>query len=189
MKKLLLLITSLFLLSSCSKSDDDSIPARHQELINEVKGLYYLRAAYTDVPIDLNNDGIPQTNLFEEILYCNGSRTLDSHICIFSYRAPYYVEIIIEVPTTEYLEPEPISTCLRDAELAYDYEINFETEELSLVQSDWWDDFAAGFQTEFLDLRWEDGVAYFTLKKEFLNSSGEWQEVILYLEFEKFMDM
>lgn len=188
MKKLLIIV-SVLLLFSCSKEDEDILPAAHQELINKVKGLYYLRAAYTDVPIDLNHDGIPHTNLYEEVIYCNGSRILDSFSCIFSYKAPYYVDLHINVPTSEFLEPEPVSTCLREVGLFYDYEIDFEIEELSLVQSDYWDDFAAGFQTEFLDLRWEDGVAYFTLKKEFYTSAGEWQEVTLYLEFVRTMDL
>lgn len=188
MKKLLLIVSVLFLFS-CSKEKEDVMPEAHQELINKVKGLYYLRAAYTDVPIDLNHDGIPHTDLYEEVIYCNSSRILDSYSCTFSYKAPYYVDLHVNVPTTEYVGPEPVSTCLREGELAYNYEIDFETEEVSLVQSDWWDDFAAGFQTEFLDLRWEDEVAYFTLKKEFYTSSGEWQEVTLYLEFVKTMDI
>ena len=188
MKQLLIILSILFLFS-CSKEEDDVVPVAHQELINKVKGLYYLRAAYTDVPIDLNHDGIPHTNLYEEVIYCIGSRILDSYSCKFSYRAPHYVSLDIDVPITEYLEPEPVSTCLREVDLAYDYEIDFETEEVALVQSDYWDDFAAGFQTEFLDLRWEDEVAYFTLKKEFYTSSGEWQEVTLYLEFVKTMDI
>lgn len=187
--KQLLIIVSVLLLFSCSKEDEDILPEAHQELINKVKGLYYLRAAYTDVPIDLNHDGIPHTNLYEEVIYCNGSRILNSYSCAFTYKAPHYVSLDIDVPTTEYLNPEPISTCIRDSDLAYDYEINFETGEVALVQSDYWDDFAAGFQTEFLDLRWEDEVAYFTLKKEFYTSAGEWQEVTLYLEFVRTMDM
>src|SRR5699024_5662262 len=137
-----------------SKADEDILPAAHQELINKVKGLYYLRAAYTDVPIDLNYDEIPHTNLYKEVIYCNGSRILYSFLCIFSYKAPYYVDLQINVHTSDFLEPEHVSTCLREVGLFYDYEIDFEIEELSLVQSDYWDDFAAGFQTEFLDLRW-----------------------------------
>src|SRR5699024_5208384 len=103
--KQLLIIVSVLLLFSCSKEDDDILPAAHQELINEVKGLYYLHKAYTDIPIDLNNDGIPHTDLFEEIIYCGNSRLLNSYSCAFAYKAPHYVSLDIDVPTTEYLNP------------------------------------------------------------------------------------
>src|SRR5699024_3010506 len=145
MKKLLLIVSVLFLFSS-SKKDDDILPAAHQELINEVKGLYYLRAAYTDIPIDLNNDGIPHTDLYEEIIYCGCCSLLDSFTSKFAYRAPHYVALSVMIPTSEYVESRPLNSCLREVGLSYDYEIDFETEEVSLVPSDYWDDFAAGFQ-------------------------------------------
>lgn len=61
MKKILysLLIVSLF---ACTGDDK---PESHV-FLKQIIGEYRLTAAYTDVAIDINFDGVPQTNIIEE---------------------------------------------------------------------------------------------------------------------------
>ncbi len=187
LKKTLLFLMAVLVLS-CSKDDSNTVDLKKQELIEKVHGLYRLRAATTSVPIDINLDGVPQTNLFEEVRYCNNTLNLVSYSCKITHRSTYD-EIIFEVPTSEFIEHYLPTTCIRDKGLAYPFEFDVPNNTIKLGQSDHWDEFAADFKTEILTMTWEEDWVYFTLKKEFYTSSGEWQEVELYLEYEKTSDV
>lgn len=188
MKKILFLFIVMTMLS-CDKDETGKESAMEEEFYERVEGYYMLRVAKTDPPIDLNLDGVSHADLYKEIVYCNNSLNLNSFSCGFQHKPTYYSSIVFDVPASQYIGPEAgIDTCLRDAELAYDFQVNAKTNEVMLVQSDYWDDFAAGFHTEILDLDWENDRAYFTLRKRFRISPEETKWVILYLEYEKVLE-
>ncbi len=182
---LALLAMSLF---ACSNDDDiQDNDQDNQEFLNSVLGSYELKAAYTDVTLDLNHDGKKTTDLFEEATFCNMSSLLES------YRGwitdENFSEIAIKIPYSYYLvETENFSTCLMDTTVFYKINIDEDQEEVSLIPNDFEDDFISEFNAVFVEMYWENEVAYFTIEKEFYNSNGEWQEATLYMEYEKFRD-
>lgn len=78
MKKIALLVM-LGLTISCAI--DDGKPIENEAYLDELLGLYQLKAAYVESPVDLNGDGIEGTDLFQEVEYCNMSKHLESYRC------------------------------------------------------------------------------------------------------------
>lgn len=188
MKKIVYLFI-LMSLVSCDKEDPVQNSVTEEEFYELVEGYYDLRVAVIDTPIDLNHDGVAHTNLYEEVVYCGGfSLDLNSYSCNFQHKSSYS-QVSLDIPTSEYVGPDAgTNTCLRDTGLFYDFKVNVENREVMLVQCDYCDEFAAGFQAEILDLDWQNDRAYFTLNKRFLTSSGEKKWVTLYLEYEKVLE-
>lgn len=190
MKKIIFLFV-LLPLFSCEKEETavDQDHVLQEEFYDLVEGYYDLRVATTDIPLDLNHDGVSHTNIYKEIIYCPGlSLNLNSYSCGFSHTSTYS-NVIFDIPTSDYIgSGAGISTCLSDAELAYYFKVNAKTREVMLVQSDHWDDFAATFHAEILDLHWENDRAYFKIRKRFRISSTETKWVMLFLEYEKVLE-
>lgn len=185
MKKILytlVLITAF----GCSNNDDETAQ-ENTEFLNQVLGMYEIRAAYTDISVDLNNDGEANTNLFYEVTYCTSTKHLISYKCIFSQSN--FAEIAIDIPYSAYHHPsEEYSTCLSGQLVFYKINIDGNNETVSLIPDDWHDDYIAQFNAEFIEMYWENEVAFITIKKQFFNSNEEWQEVTLFMEFEKLND-
>jgi len=195
MKKLLFLFLALILFA-CSKDDGDQQAFQEQEEFYDlITGTYRMRAATTDEPIDLNGDGIPHTDLYKEVVYCNFSLILDSFDCHFthklSYNGSFYNGSDFRIPTSEYAQPESEqipSSCIRDVELPYNYKADAKTGEVYLVGTDHYIEYAAGFYVEFLAIHWENKRVFLKLRKRFRLPSGDTKWVILHLEYKKMSD-
>ena len=131
---ILALLLFLFALVSCG-NDDDVHKEESHEFRDSLLGWYRLEAAYTDIPLDLNHDGMANTNLFDEVTYCNMSLHLESYTSHFTYRENRnIVKIAVYTPASKYiLEQESYSTCLFDNYRFYEIEISEESPELNII--------------------------------------------------------
>ncbi|MAN28915.1 MULTISPECIES: hypothetical protein [Mesonia] len=179
---ILALLLFLFALVSCG-NDDDVHKEESHEFRDSLLGWYRLEAAYTDIPLDLNHDGMANTNLFDEVTYCNMSLHLESYTSHFTYRENRnIVKIAVYTPASKYiLEQESYSTCLFDNYRFYEIEISEESPELNIIYT--YPEFEDEFRVWIQEVTWEDEIAYFTFKKEFYTSAGTWEEVTLYMEY------
>ena len=123
------------------------------------------------------------TNLFDEVTYCNMSLHLESYTSHFTYRENRnIVKIAVYTPASKYiLEQESYSTCLFDNYRFYEIEISEESPELNIIYT--YPEFEDEFRVWIQEVTWEDEIAYFTFKKEFYTSAGTWEEVTLYMEY------
>ena len=184
MKTNILVLLFLFALVSCA-NDDDVHKEESHEFRDSLLGWYRLEAAYTDIPLDLNHDGMANTNIFDEVTYCNMSLHLESYTSHFTYRETQFgdvLEISMYVPRSEYiLEEEAYSTCLFQNNRFYEIEANEENLEIDITY-----DYPESQEEDRVwiqEVTWEDEIAYFTFKKEFYTSAGTWEEVTLYMEY------
>lgn len=180
MKKNVLLLV-LCLSISCAKDDDK--PIENQAYLDELLGLYQLRAAYVENPIDLNGDGIEGTDLFEEVDYCNMSKHLESYRCTIVNINIQYLDF--DIPYSDhYNNFQEYSNCLMDKDLRSDLNIDSQNESVSVVPNEFRDNFMLTYQAKLINFTWEDRIVYLTLEKELYTPTGEWIDVILHMEYE-----
>src|SRR5690606_25573956 len=100
-------------------------------------GWYTLQAIYTDTSLDLNHDGITNTNIFDEVTYCNMSLNLeyyDSEVTYKQSNLGSLFQVSLHVAYSEYiLEQEAYSTCLFNRRHFYEIEANEETKEIEIL--------------------------------------------------------
>jgi len=183
MKKIISLF-SLVLILSCS-SDDDNPEVVNQEYLDQLLGTYELKAAYLENPTDLNGDGIEGTNFYEEIEYCGFTLFLDSYDCTIVDRTTYQ-KISFDISYSNYTnDPRVYIPCMRHQNISSDIIIDSVNESVSLNILDYQEEFMVGeFKTKILNFSWEDRIAYLTLEQEFFKPNGEWETVIMNLEYE-----
>lgn len=183
MKNLLLFILLSFLFS-CSSNDDDT-PRVNQEYLDQLLGFYELKSAYTNNPIDLNGDGIKGTDIFEEVEYCNMSKLLESYWCTVVDRTSYQrIRFDASVSNWSNIQQD-FTNCLKHQNLASRIVIDSHNEVVTLNTLDYEAEFMIQeHRTKILDFHWEDRVVYLTLEQEFYMPDGEWQTVIMNLEYE-----
>lgn len=163
------------MLSLFACAGDDDKPIESHEFLNELIGEYRLQAAYTDVAVDLNSDGIPQTNLIEEA-EC-------FYYPVLSYRSQFRVNggskwFWLSIM---YRDMESDELCLYSADMFYDYEVDEETKEILITYR------GDANETEYGTLKkvkWIDDVAYYEYEKQFFTSEG-WKTVTLTMEYKK----
>ncbi|KGO81489.1 hypothetical protein Q763_07525 [Flavobacterium beibuense F44-8] len=178
MKKLisLLAIVSLF---SCS---NDDAPQENHEFLNSLVSKYKLVSVDTDVPIDLNGDNIPQTDLMLEAdCFLFGSFAL--YMGEFVYKpSSGYKEFGLHVPCVYYdLANESYTTCLVGLSLFCFYEVNEETKEIIITGRNEEREAEFGSVTE---VYWEDSLIHFIVNKELYTTNG-WQEVNIHMVYQK----
>jgi hypothetical protein len=179
-----ILIIFLFFLVSCDSSDDN-VAKVNQDYLNQLLGFYELKDAYTENPIDLNGDGFEGTSLLEEIEYCNMSKLLDSYWCTVVDRGSYQkVHFDISVSDWSNIE-QSFAHCLRHQRLSSDIIIKSMDETVLLDTKDYQLAFMLEeHRTKILDFTWEDRVVYLKLEQKLMLPTGEWQTVIMNLEYE-----
>jgi len=178
MKKLLLLLT-LITLVSCN---NDDTPQPTHEFRDSLVSTYKLKSIYTDVAIDLNGDGVPQTNLMLEA-ECFNYISFQIYMAEFNYNEwGDYKTFWLNVPYSDYEHAtETYNTCLQDAMVFYGYDIDEESKEISINDRD--EEMEALYGT-LTDVHWENNIAYFTLTHKLYTTQG-WQNVTIYMEYLK----
>lgn len=182
MKKNILFILLGFTVLNISCAEDVIYTG---EFSNKLKGIYSLRTIDFDTPTDLNGDGVAGTNLFEELMPCEFTFPL------LEYESTFRIEdneksIYFETPFSHYdgLNDQQTS-CMRRIAIRRQIDIDYQNESVSLVPNEYEENF---FYTEFkakaLDVVWQDGIIRVTLEQEFYKPNGEWETVILYIEYE-----
>jgi hypothetical protein len=179
------LLTFIIIVSLSCSSDDNKMPQVNQEYLDQLLGFYELKSAYTNDPIDLNGDGISGTDIFEEVEYCNMSKLLESYWLTVVDRGSYQ-KINFDVSISDWSNIEQNFThCLRHQRLSSDIIINSMAEEVLLDTQDYQFDFMQNeHRTKILDFHWENRVVYLTLQQEFYMPDGEWETVVMNLEYE-----
>lgn len=174
MKKSVYFLFLMFLSLSCNNGDDKL--TENHEFQNKIIGEYRLSAAYTDVPIDLNFDGIPQTNVVEEA-ECFVYFPVDFYRAQFRINGEYKSLWL----TIMYRDMESEEQCLYDTTMFYDYEVDEGTKEIVITYR------GDANETEYGTLKrvkWIDNVAYYEYEKKFFTSDG-WKTVVLTMEYKK----
>ncbi len=179
MKEIILIFVILTLIS-CNK--DDASSRETNEFLDSLISRYELQAIYTDVPLDLNNDGISQTDLWAEA-DCFVFDTFGVYMAEFTYNELYdYRTFWIELPSSHYvLETESYESCLVNESISYEYDVNEDTKEVIVTYRDEEREALHGVLT---DIKWEDDVLYVTYSKDLYTSDG-WQHVNLSMEYLK----
>lgn len=180
MKKIILALATLALFS-CNKDDDPVIvydPAA--EMYEKMKGWYELTEMYTETPVDVNYDGIPATNMIEEIDCLTGTQFVSYKTRIDTHNN--FKEMRVDLAHTEYEPNTQIPTeCFYTIDSSYDFIIDPVTGELDITWS---------FEEREADhgpltyAKWEDNVLRLEYDKRFYTSEG-WQTVKMHLTYVK----
>jgi len=175
-------ILSLFLILACSSDDDDF---SNPEFVEAVTGRYQLIELYTDTAIDFDGDGIEVNDLLT-LDYCNISSLFDSNTARIVHKT--YTNVSFQIPYSDSDLGNNLyqSICIQSQNIFSDLFIDETNEEVSLVQSDFWDDYSANFNARVTDLHVENEILEITLENKFYTPNDEWVETDLYMIFEKF---
>lgn len=180
MKKILITL-SILIIASCSKDDTSSPSQETNEFINSLVSRYKLNAIHTDIPVDLNNDGVSQTNLWEEA-DCFVFDTFGLYTAEFNYNELYdYKTFWIDLPSSHYvLETDSYETCLINHSMSYEYEVNEDTKEILVTYRDEQE----ATQGVLIHIKWENNILLVTYTKDLYTSQG-WQNINLTMEYIK----
>lgn len=181
--KRILLFFIIFCLLSCN-SDDDT-PTENQEYLEQLSGVYMLRAAYFDEAIDLNGNGHQSTEFYEQIEYANMSTHLEYYRLTF-YVFKTYKHIGFTIPFSDFdIVTQSYTNQIMTLQAGRGISIDSHNETFSLVPSEHEENFILdNYKAKILDLVWEDRVTYLTLELELFTPEGEWETVVLNMEFE-----
>lgn len=176
MKKILLLIAGLSLLAC----DDDSGVETH-EFRNSLVNLYSLRSITSKTPIDLNGDGVPQTDLMNEA--CIASTHFDGYYAQFTVNERNgYQSFSVDIPSSNYsFFYEAMTTCFDERTLHNEVKVDETTKKIEIT--DRFEEWEAEHGS-VIEIGWDNEILSFTVVKKLYTSQG-WQEVTLNLEYTK----
>jgi len=171
MKKIIFII-SVGLLLSCS--DDDT--KENHALLNQVKGIYTLDKIESDIPLDLNDDGLANNNVMDEIDCFSGYQVINDKYVIKdeiisrpSSLGGYFNSLNISIPEHDMINDEPYDTCFNKTWLIYGYDVDEKTNEITITSRDTARETKQGTLT---DLKWENNVMHYWVKRQYLTQDG-----------------
>lgn len=182
MKRYIILIC-IFFLWSCSSEDE--APTENQEYLEQLSGLYRITDAYFDKPLDLNDDGIKNLKLSDEIVYASMSTTLETYELIF-YVLKEYKSFSFDIPFSDFdIITQSYSSKIMSLQTGRKISIDSQNETFTIALDEHKDNFIYDqYKAKILDLSWEDREAVLTLETELFTSEGIWETVILTMEYE-----
>lgn len=155
------------------------------EFSNKLSNTYTLRIINFDEPTDLNADGEANISLNQELISCEITFPL------LDYESTFFIDedkksIYFDSPFSHYdgLNDQQTS-CMRRTAIRRQIDIDYQNETVSLIPNDYEENFYyTAFQTKVLDVVWQNSIIYVTVEKEFYKPNGEWETVILNIEYE-----
>lgn len=181
MKKILYMLLAIVILS-CQKEDDLSTPkVEENELLKKMAGKYYLVKMYTDVPVDLNFDGVYQTNMFVEIdcLHHTVLEWLTSDM-VYSASRDHKAMGIYLANSNVYSDTPPLNQCFSQNALVYQIDVDRHTGEFTITGRD--EDREAEYG-RLTAVSWADDILYAEFSMPIFTSEG-WQTVNMFVEYE-----
>ena len=183
MKKIHLYIAICLMLIGCG---DDDTARNGNEFLNQITGVYYLTEVQSDVAVDLNLDGVPQTDLLTEIDCFSGypPEAFRGDI-IFKPESGGYKSLNFRIiEHSRFLGDIPEDTCFNEVSLVYEYTVNEETKEVIIT---WRDGEREAEYGTLVDVKWMDNKVHYTVNKRYYTSEG-WQNVNIHLTYDKFIE-
>ncbi|MCO6146556.1 hypothetical protein [Flavobacterium sp. NRK1] len=184
MKKLICYF-GIMLLLSCSNDDTTK---ENNEFLNQVKGIYTLDKIESDVPLDLNFDGIAQVNVMGEIDCFSGYQVIDGNYVIKdeiisrpSFSGGKFNSLDISIPEHDLINDQPYDQCFNKLWLVYTFEVDENTKQISITGRDSEREAIHGTLT---DIKWENNVIHYWVKRQYLTPDG-WKDVVLHIIYNK----
>ena len=183
MKKVICIL-SVAIFLSCS--DDDT--KESHVFLDQVRGIYTLDKIESDIPLDLNFDGIAKTDVMEEIECFSGYQVIndayvikDEIISRPSSLGGDFNSLNISIPEHDLINGEPYDRCFNKLWLIYTYDVNEKTKEIAITGRDTAREAVHGMLT---DIKWENNVMHYWVKRKYLTADG-WKDVMLHITYNK----
>jgi len=180
--KLLWIIVIHIILVSCNEDDNETFV--NQEFMNELSGIYTLKTAILNEPIDINGDGIENTDFFEEYGNCETNYPLEWYRSTFEFGELDYLQF--EFPRTSVdFQSQEFTTCMWYAGVIRQVEIDQRNETVSLIPNEYEEDFILNeFRAMLKEFTWVDRTMYLSLEIEFYTFEGIWKKTDLLIAYE-----
>lgn len=168
-------------LTGCNSDDNTS-----KNYLKSLEGRYKLIEIHTETPVDLNFDGLKQTDLMEEI-DCYMAFTLSQYRALIDYQNLFDERATLDVEVPEsviYSEIEPFSQCFNNGQLYYEkFEVNEDTGEIIILARDEERELLLG---KLISGKIIGDSLYFKFEVPLFTSEG-WQTVIINEVFKKYI--
>jgi len=180
MKNFIVMLSALALISC---NDDPpatiNITSKHQPAYG-IEGRYKLIEMYTETPVDVNYDGVPTTNMLEEIDCLTGS-SLETFRAVIEI-TDHNNSIVIDHANSKVTPNDDTPPdCFHTLRLPYDFDFNFETHEFEITSRFEERETECGY---LISAKVIDDMVITEYDKIFFTSEG-WQTVRMHMKHQK----
>ena len=176
-------LAALFLagFTSCSKEDGA------EESSTELAGEYTLVSMTSDVPVDLNNDGIASTNLMDELGGAINGENPDLEITpvLLDNELVQVINFYLPHPTVDLSQPNMPTVEYSIKGIGYQYEYNKETNKITVEGAGSSGPVPAPGQLETVEVTEEGDLGAVIIKYYYDFATGKWIELTITCEYEQ----
>ncbi|MGB5982022.1 MAG: hypothetical protein WBG46_07730 [Nonlabens sp.] len=189
LKNIIILIVVAVSTFSCSSDNQDDLKQQTQYAHERFGGIYILKNADVVPALDIDFDGIAQNDLFSEVNYCDIAKYLENYYLIMKFKEREINSLKVEIPINRVPDFYEIQqSCLTHTMLGYNITIDESSQLPVIVYDEHWAQVESNHRAKLIDLNFYEDRVDLVFERQFFNSQDVWQDVTLYMTFERLND-